>query len=142
MTLDTFIENLDRYGPDLAAWPTADAAAARALLKRSAPAAQAMDQALAVDALLRALPDRPAAAHLARRISARAGVSSDLWTAFADWFGQALWRPALAAALPLILGFVLGFTSPQRSDTNDAELLETVGLLAFSANFEELPYEN
>lgn len=141
MTLDTFIEHLDRYGPDLDRWPVAVRPSGRAFEASSKQAAAAVAEARRLAEILAGLPDRPAPAHLAARIAARAVPGEDLWTRLDAWFRRALWRPALAASVPLALGFVLGLSDPQGADTDDAYLLETIALLPFSQRFEELPDE-
>lgn len=52
-----------------------------------------------------------------------------------DWLRARLWRPALVAAFPVVIGFVLGVGLPAPVDR---ELAEEITLLAFSDVFEEL----
>ena len=141
MNLDTFLDHLDRHGPDIDVWPDGVRADAHALLAASAEAATAMDDARRLAVALAALPDQPAAPYLASCIAARAGAEKDPASRLGQWFGNTFWRPAVAAAIPLALGFVLGFSYQQPRETDDAILLETVGMLPFSRSFEELPYE-
>jgi len=141
MKLDTFIEHLDRYGPDFEHWPIEFQAPARELVTSSTEAARAIEQAQQLSALLGDLPGRPAPGDLARRIADLAATRRNPWDRLAHWFGGSFWRPALAASVPLALGFILGFNYQQPADADDAYLLEAVGLLPFSRNFEELPYE-
>jgi len=141
MKLDTFIDHLDRYGPDLDAWPEALRASARVCATSSPEAVAAIGQARQLAALLGGLPPHPAPPHLAARIAARAETRRDLFGRVGDWLASAFWRPALAASIPLALGFVLGFSYQQPPVTDDAYLLESIGMLPFSSNFEEPPYE-
>ena len=141
MNLDTFLDHLDRYGPDLHRWPDEVRAPARTLLATSEQATTAMVDARRLASLLDALPDRPAAPYLASRIAARASAETDLGSRLGRWFGNTFWGPAIAAAIPLALGFVLGFSYQQPQEADDVILLETVAMLPFSRSFEELPYE-
>lgn len=140
MNLDTFLNHLDRHGPEIDGWPDDVRAGAHALLAASAEAATAMDDARRLTVALAGLPDRPAAPYLASRIAARARAETDPGSRLGQWFGSTFWRPAVAAAIPLALGFVLGFSYQQPLETDDAILLESVGMLPFSRSFEELPY--
>ena len=139
MNLDTFNDHLDRYGADLDGWPAAAREAAETFLTTSSRAAAAHAAARDLTRGLQALPERAAPPQLAARIAARVSVERDVWSRLGDWFGYALWRPALAAALPLALGFVLGIANPVPPEADDVYLLETLGMLPFSGNFEELP---
>ncbi|MGE0625911.1 MAG: hypothetical protein AB7I04_09385 [Pseudomonadales bacterium] len=141
MKLDTFIDNLDRYGGDLDDWPEALRAAARQLAASSPEAAAAAGRARQLADVLAGLPERAAPPALAARIAARAATDRSLLSTVGDWFARALWRPALAASVPLALGFALGFSYQQPATTDDAYLLESFGMLPFSSSFEELPYE-
>jgi len=54
-----------------------------------------------------------------------------------DWFASSLLRPAIAAALPLLIGFGLGFASLSA----DVQFDNDVVALAFAESFEELNHD-
>lgn len=89
-----------------------------------------------LDQALERLPIEPAAAGLSERIMAE--LPEDPWQRFSNWLTASLWRPALAAAFSLALGFVIGF---YQTDPTDQDLVDDLSMLAFSADFEELPYD-
>ncbi len=131
MDLNTFNEHLDRLGADLAAWPEPLRGEAEQLVSVSPEAADAHADALTLANLLAALPAAGAPPHLAARIGS---LAADPWQRLMDWFSGALWRPVLAACLPLTLGFVIGLTlNPVPEE--DAYLAADVGLMAFSESY-------
>lgn len=140
MNLNTFNDLLDRYGPALDTWPTASRPDAEALLSTSSEAADAQADAQTLANLLAAMPDVPAPGHLAGRIVAEAGEMEDPWQRLLDWLGGRLWRPLLAAGLPLALGFAVGMAQLPAAE-EDAYLAAEVGLMAFSPTYAELAYE-
>lgn len=115
MQPDRFERLIDRHGPDLDGWPTAERQAAEALLARSPETRAALARARSVEAMLReglapeaapaalraALEGLPAA--LTMRAQRRSG-----WTAWAGDL-RLLWRAgATALAASLVAGFVVG----------------------------------
>ncbi len=135
MDVNTFNDHLDRLGPELTTWPDELRAEATALLEDSAEAADALADARTLANLLQAMPQVPAPDYLAGRISALA-ASIDPWQQLLNWLGGALWRPVLAAGLPLAFGFTLGLLQvPGAAD--DEYLAAELGLLAFSTEYQE-----
>ncbi len=141
MDLNTFNELLDLHGPTLEAWPAECRQDAQALLQSSAEAADALADAQTLTNLLTAMAEAPAPAHLAGRIVAVAGDMQDPWQQLLDWLGARLWRPVLAAGLPLAFGFAVGMVQLPSSEA-DASLAADVGLMAFSSTYAELAYED
>ena len=135
MELQHFLEHLDELGPDLERWPAAIRQDARKLLEQSPAAADALADAKTLANLLAALPPVRAPAHLAGRI---AGAVADPPQRLLDWLGASLWRPAVAAGLPLAFGFLVGVLLPP-SQTDDSEMMLDIGLMAFAESYEELP---
>ncbi|MEZ5560632.1 MAG: hypothetical protein R3E86_19065 [Pseudomonadales bacterium] len=88
----------------------------------------------ALDALLLQLREHRAPPGLAARIMATV-PEADALQRLGDWLVGALWRPALLALVPLLLGFVLG-TSVTRD--YQQSLSEEVLSLAFVDLAEEL----
>lgn len=145
MDLTTFNDHLDQLGPDLDNWPADLRAQGKQLLAASPEAADALADAHTIKNLLKAMEEVPAPGYLAGRISANV-ETDDPWQRLLDWFAGAIWRPVLAAGLPLAFGFVMGaigatgmLQAPLATD--DADLAAELGLLAFSASFEEVRYE-
>jgi len=96
-----------------------------------------------LDRLLASLTREPAPPGLERRIldaiaadrATRPAGSSQkgIGQAFTDWFTGALWRPAVAAVLPLMLGFAIGLAAPAENADSAVDLTEQLALLAFNA---------
>ena len=141
MDLKSFCELLDRHGPDPADWPTGLRSEARQLIERSPEAEKRLEEARMLELMLADLPPEPAPEFLRSRILV--SLPADRWTRLADWFGNALWRPALAASAALAFGFVIGVLqqSTAQQVTADQYLADELSLLAFSNSFEELPDE-
>jgi len=138
-----FIEQLDRLGAGLAAWPPADAKDARMLLARSDAARRSHAEAIAVARLVTAaLPANGfnvarVRASVLRRIAEPVSWLESLidWLMPADWLGA--WRPAAVALVPLVLGLSLGLAVPD-VDAPDAAMEEAVSLFAL----QEATYED
>jgi hypothetical protein len=126
-----FEEALDRWGSNFSNWPRGAADWGRRRLETSAEARRAHEQAQLLEEALGALPPLAASDDLKRRIATAAGTRRDGPTP-----GR-LWRPALAAAIPLLVGFWLGLNQGQSDATTSAE---EIGLIAFTTNPEELDY--
>lgn len=135
MELNTFIEHLDRLGADLQTWPGPLRREAEELVRTSPAAADAYRDAVSLADLLATLPAVAAPSGLADRIGAS---TLDPWQRLMDWLGAALWRPVLAAGLPLCIGFAIGLAASPTPD-EDAYLAADLGLMAFSSSFAELP---
>ena len=58
-----------------------------------------------------------------------------------EWLSARLWRPVLAAGLPLAFGFAVGMAQLPSTE-EDAYLAADVGLMAFSSAYGELGDEN
>jgi len=142
MDLSTFNDLLDRHGPALDTWPEALRRDAEVLLSTSSEAADALADAQTLANLLAAMPDAPAPSHLAGRIlsKATAADTEDPWQRLLDWLGGRLWRPVLAAGLPLAFGFAVGMVQLPSAE-EDAYLAADVGLMAFSPTYAELADE-
>jgi hypothetical protein len=143
MEPQTLRDALERWGPDLALWPPATAAAAQLLLAESAAARSELAAAQRLQELLDALPLITAPPALKRSIIAT--PSSDRWQPLLQWLTGARWRPTLAAALSMtlavLLGFSLGFTTVSREPVPDLDPLADVSLLAFLGSYEDYPNE-
>ena len=145
MDLSTFNDLLDRHGPALDTWPESFRRDAEALLQTSPEAADALADAQTLANLLAAMPEAPAPPYLAGRILSRKNTAAaadpeDPWQRLLDWLGGRLWRPVLAAGLPVAFGFAVGM-APLPTVEEDAYLAAEVGLMAFSSTYAELAYE-
>lgn len=120
MTLDRFLDLLDRHGPVIDRWPAADQDGAETLLAASPPAQSAVADARAVT---RALNDlrvaAPSAALLGRILDAAPRPRR--------WISELLsWRPAVAFAAALLVGVYLGAVMPTPVQASDDDW-STVG---------------
>jgi hypothetical protein len=59
--------------------------------------------------------------YLAERILSNLPVRNPL-TALTEWLTRSLWRPALAFAMPLAFGFLIGFIQPMNEAMPETEL--------------------
>jgi hypothetical protein len=132
--LDDFEHGLDRWGSDLTTWPDAERAAALALMENSERAQALMVEAQALERWLDEGRNHRAPPQLRQRILAQL-PPRDVWQRAADWFATALWRPALAGACALLLGFATGALLPAASEDT---LLDDVAVLAFTETYQEL----
>ena len=133
MTIDEFTDNLDRWGSNLGLWPESLRRAGTQLLRESAEARQAHGRAQQIDSLLATEHRAPPA--LQGQILAQI-AGEDYWQRLADWFAQTFWRPSLAAACMLALGFAFGLAG-DIEDLTDSDL-EAVSMLAFFDNYQEI----
>ena len=137
-----FEADLDRLGADVAAWPRRARARAQALLPRSADARALLAQQHSLDQALTALREHPVPTELAARILSRVPAGNSparpanggAWERCWAWLGGALWRPALTACAPLLLGYVLGAALPTAADRQAADQFSA---LASTAIYEE-----
>jgi hypothetical protein len=137
MNEQEFKNQLDRLGSDLARWPSQSAAQARSLLEYSSAARDSLAAARALDRAFETLRQPALPAGLSSRILDRVS-HPDPWERLGDWFTAALWRPALAAAVPLVVGFMVGL---QSAPDSDALLLAELSELPLTAAFEESIYD-
>lgn len=143
MNIDSFKALIDSYGTNLETWPADRREAALELLAESEQAQQvieserALDDKLAlstVDINLAALESRILAATLNRSKSRIDRLIS--WLLPDPDRPVTLWRPALAAALPLAFGLYLGSAISLQSSADsltDEEMLALMGLTASDA---------
>jgi hypothetical protein len=132
MDLQALIEALDRWGADLSSWPESQAKAAAQLINESEAARIELASAQRVQQLLDSLPVVSAPGALKSAIIS--APPADRWQQFNQWITAALWRPALAGALSLLLGFGLGFTATGGESVDDPR--DDVSLLAFLSSYE------
>ncbi|MCZ6710705.1 MAG: hypothetical protein O7B25_10105 [Gammaproteobacteria bacterium] len=132
MNTETFTECLDRWGSELDSWPSAQQSAAKELLITSKRATQLLGEARAMDRWLASAADHQAPSGLAAKIIDQI-PGQDSWQSLLDWFSAALWRPALAAACMLLLGFATGLALPR---INDDSMLDDLSMLAFNPTYE------
>ena len=152
MILEDFQERALAYGGDIDGWPVEDRAAARALLAGSAQARAALDEARALDGTLD-LWQAPAPSHaLLSRVLADAATVSDEAQATAapaprparaGWRerlfgGNPVFRPGLALAACLALGFAMGanFEEAVLIPTTDSATPE-IGMIDFAFAMED-----
>jgi len=135
--LKRFEDALDRWGSDLDAWPPESARWGRALLRTSAAARHIHEGTSRLDDALATLPLLRASTALKQRI-ADSVAEDNAWQTVRSFVGGSLWRPALAAGIPLLVGFWLGMI--QGHDDASAAA-EQVSLLVFSTDLEELTNE-
>ena len=135
MTNEEFADCLDRYGANLELWPPENRAAGRAFADTT-PGGRQLDAAQAFDALLAEVLSVPEPLGLRERILANAGSRARPFD-FAPWLFAALWRPVALAAMPLAVGFTLGFTYPETDG-----LEEAVAIIAFTEIEDALDVSN
>lgn len=140
MNLETFTKLLDSYGSVETNWPAEVRGEAltfvtenedgRSLLQRYAPLDQALDRYTV----------RPDVDRMRAALMAKVG-RKNLFDRVTAWFIpepgnlQAIWRPAVAATLPLILGIILGSTlSLGNSDFYTESWSDEISMVALSTN--------
>lgn len=115
LTLTEFTDLLDRHGADVDTWPAATRERCQQLLDDDAAARNLLQQQRQLDSLLDRLP-MPEFPRLEARVlhqplppRARSTLDAALeWLFPAGVLGRQFWRPAMAACLPLMFGFVVG----------------------------------
>ncbi|WP_395792943.1 hypothetical protein [Aquimonas sp.] len=139
---------IDAYGADPARWPPAERAALAAARPLSAPLAQALAEAAALDQALSGLPLPELPSSLAARVLAAAPQAArhrppapqrsgwrELWDALG---GLRLAGPAFALALSFGLG--LGILIPQAAEESESDLDTYIALAWLDESIdEELP---
>ena len=116
---------LDRHGSNPERWPEALRAPALALVQANADAERLLDEALALDAALDALPVPAMPPRLPGQVLD--ALPRDFAEIALDWLAANFWRPVGFALAPLLVGFALG--NAQQDGTGDLE--DAVTLLAF-----------
>lgn len=148
MRLDAFRDFLDIHGSDPDAWPPGERRDADALLRRSAEARRALEEAAGLDALLtRALSAQTAGAELRGRILAGIPAQPAVSRAAAAprrWLGAFTlpWRIGTAAVTAaLLFGIYAGASVPAPSDASfpadQAGEIVDIADLAYGAGFHE-----
>lgn len=135
MELTALREALDTWGTDFERWPAATAAAAHQLLHDSSAARAELASAQQMQTTLAALPLIRAPSALKNSIINT--VPADRWQQLSIWFSATMWRPALAGALSLLIGFTLGFASGLEQPVTDLDPQLDVSLLAFISDYED-----
>lgn len=125
MTMDDFEAMLARHGADAHDWPLEARAAATALLRTSAEARTLLEDARAVDRLLRDLPAPKAPARLKGDILARVNaeiVDRAAGPARSRGFWRRFWPQMVGFAVASLLGVMVGVrtVSPLPDDMADA----------------------
>ena len=140
MNLETFTKLLDSYGTVEANWPAevrgeavafvTENEAARSLLLQYAPLDQALDRYTVrpdIDRMRAVLMAKVGRKNLFDRVTA--------WLMPEPGNLQAIWRPAVAATLPLILGIILGSTlSLGNTDSYTESWSDEISMVALSTN--------
>ena len=115
MTLEKFTRIIDLYGCESARWPQSLLAECESFVTNSIEARMLLNQQYQVDESMAKLevPDFP---DLETRVLNQSlpqrnrgffeGVMS--WLIPDEYFGKQVWRPAIAACIPLVFGIVLG----------------------------------
>lgn len=151
MTMDDFEERAMAYGARIDGWPDEDQAAARALLAESAAAREALEEAASLDAMLDLWDGpQPSNALLSRVLSDAATVAGETrvespvpapvregW--LARLFGNTpVFRPGLALAACLALGFVMGTTIEESMIAPaPTEVAQEIGVIDFAFAMED-----
>lgn len=114
---------LDCHGPTLEKWPNHVVAEATALLSKSPQVKQAYDQAMKLEQLLSSLMLVPETRDLKPEILDV--VAQDVQPVpWIEWLTGGLWKPAMAATVPLLLGFAVGFaTTSSDMKTSEDEIV-------------------
>ena len=116
MNIEQLQQLIERYGGNAILWPEDEREAALTLINKSDAARQLLVEAAQLDALLNSyhIPEDPAGRQrMMRRIldQVTPGWPERLlaWlTPDPGRLNRSIWRPALAAALPLVIGMTLG----------------------------------
>lgn len=145
MNTEDLDDKLDRWGADLDTWPTDDRNAALSLMERSLGARVRVQRTRTIEtALAEGATAHRAPVDLAMRIlnDSRLGPHQvhleDPFSGFVAWLKAAIWRPALLAAVPLAVGFVLGMSSGYDEDA----LAQNLTALTLISAFDEIDYED
>lgn len=114
MTLEDFKQTIESLGTDPEHWPASTRAMCEALLKSSFAARLAFNEQSELDSLLQKL-EAPTFLGLETRVLNQdlPPQQRPLLDSIVDWLipnqlGAQLWRPAIAACLPLVFGILVG----------------------------------
>ena len=115
MTLDEFTRIIDLYGTESEHWPRSQRAECESFLANNIEARALLNQQWQVDDLLAKL-EQPNFPGLETRVlnqalpdRGRNPMDSIIsWLIPGDSIGKQVWRPAIAACIPLVFGIVLG----------------------------------
>lgn len=108
MQLKSFIQNLDQFGADLRSWP--DPQTAHEFLAGSASAQTALNQMAEFErALNEDLLIAPEALKLRVESQVVQRIARGPSTRIITWLRGAIWRPAVSAAMPIMLGVAVGY---------------------------------
>jgi hypothetical protein len=124
-SLQRFIEVLDAYGGDQNRWPVEEREQLLLLLAKNSQAQRMLEEAVKLDTMLNQFTvAEPGQEVRDRAIDAIPFGKSGLTERLLDWLfptgPELLWRPALAFTLPLLVGFMLGLTSLEPTDSLDS----------------------
>lgn len=139
MTIERFSQLLEAYGGNAKRWPIEEQLAALNLLQQSVEARRLQQSSLTLDRLLNSVQISPPSRMLQERILAQVqpltSQAQDVW----QWFIQLIvgttpsehfWRPAVALAIPLLLGIVIGLNLASIPTDDNDWIEEEVSLLA------------
>lgn len=114
MTLEDFKQTIESLGTDSAQWPIDTRVQCEVLLKSSSEARLLLNEQVELDSLLQKL-EAPTFLGLETRILNQdlPPRQQSLIDIIVDWLipsqlGAQLWRPAIAACLPLVFGVLVG----------------------------------
>ena len=124
LSTERFRELIDSYGANQQHWPSEYRRQMQEYLDANQEANAWLNEARSLDALLDSyMPEIP---DLSQRILADAKPS--LFDGLLAWLlpnsPRQWWRPALASAMPLVLGVAIGFTTPVATTTAHTESWE------------------
>lgn len=140
MNIDTFDKLLASYGTVEANWPVDVRDAAREFLSVSAEARALVDRYAPLDTALDKYTVAPNTAKVREILLSRTSRSNIIdritaWLLPESANLHAIWRPALVASLPLILGIILGSTLSLGSTDNTTDTWSNeISLVALSNN--------
>jgi hypothetical protein len=114
MTLDEFTRIIDLYGTESERWPRSQRAECESFLANNIEARGLLNQQWQIDDLLAKL-EQPNFPGLETRVlnqplpeRSRSPLDAIIsWLIPNDSFGKQVWRPAVAACIPLVFGIVL-----------------------------------
>ncbi len=142
MTIERFSQLLEAYGGNAKRWPIEEQLAALNLLEQSVEARRLQQSSLTLDRLLNSVQISPPSRMLQERILAQVqpltSQAQDVW----QWFIQLIvgttpsehfWRPAVALAIPLLLGIVIGLNLASIPTDDNDWIEEEVSLLALDS---------
>jgi hypothetical protein len=150
MTLTEFTQLLEIHGADSGNWPPEQRQAMLSLARENEEASNILSEFRRLDGMLAAM-EAPQFADLAARIADQELPQRQpgLMDRLLNWLlpanaGSSLWRPALAACLPLFVGVIVGnysnFAMEQSSQATQywEDELAMISLADYSANQVEL----